>query len=212
MAFADGWVCRACWKPNRQRDTRCYVCKVPRRADAAVVEVERRVRKAAKERPPAEPAPDWLVALPVIVFSGWGWILRKGSILSVVLAFPAMALSPYLGGALLVGALVQYPMGMLYRALANGMRNRSAWAFIVGFVVAGPPSLYGALLMAAILSSTAYARLPQSLEGMVMFGIVIVSVEIVAFGAAAVCAVLGLVLSIVRPAIRAVAGTPQPAP
>lgn len=210
MAFADGWVCRACWKPNRQRDERCYVCKVPRRAEAAVVEVERKVRKAARERPPAEPAPDWLVALPVIVFSGWGWVLRMFSLLSVVLAFPAMALSPYLGGALLVGALFQYPIGMLYRALANGMRNRSAWAFIVGFVVAGPPSFYAAIMMAAILGSAAWARLPQSLEGIATFAILIICVEIVAFGSAAVCALLGLVLSIVRPAIRAVAGAPHP--
>jgi hypothetical protein len=28
--FKDGWVCRACWKPNRAGDERCYRCKTPR--------------------------------------------------------------------------------------------------------------------------------------------------------------------------------------
>lgn len=28
--FRDGWICSACWKPNRSADDRCYVCKTPR--------------------------------------------------------------------------------------------------------------------------------------------------------------------------------------
>lgn len=28
--FRDGWICAACWKPNRSADDRCYLCKTPR--------------------------------------------------------------------------------------------------------------------------------------------------------------------------------------
>ena len=34
--FDDGWVCRACWKPNRADETACYRCKTPRDAQKAV--------------------------------------------------------------------------------------------------------------------------------------------------------------------------------
>jgi hypothetical protein len=34
--FNDGWVCRACWKPNRPSDERCYRCKTPRDQQATV--------------------------------------------------------------------------------------------------------------------------------------------------------------------------------
>lgn len=31
-----GWICRACWKSNGPRDTRCYRCHTPREEQAAV--------------------------------------------------------------------------------------------------------------------------------------------------------------------------------
>ncbi len=34
--FRDGWVCRACWKPNKAAETRCYRCKTPREEQIAV--------------------------------------------------------------------------------------------------------------------------------------------------------------------------------
>ena len=66
MTFADGWTCRACWKPNRGRDPICLRCETPRDADAAQVEQRRAAAAARAEQP--EAVPDIVVALPVVIF------------------------------------------------------------------------------------------------------------------------------------------------
>lgn len=203
MAFADGWVCRACWKPNRQRDTRCYVCKVPRGADSAAVETERKAREAAKLNPRPESAPDWLVALPVVVFNAEGWVWR---VLAIVLAILAVPVGVIVGFAativLLVIAAIGYVLGRVYPFLATNMRERRLWAFVLGLLLSGPPGASIVSVAASWPGRSASAPPPDALQVFMDFLWLFAWIEAVAFEIAAVAALIGLILSIVRPAVR----------
>ena len=209
MAFADGWVCRACWKPNRQRDERCYVCKVPRGADASFVEAERKARELANKQPRPEQVPDWLVALPAVVFAWMGWLYRKGAIVVVFFSLLLIFVSPLLT---LVGfgvAIAYYVNGVVYRAISNGMRNRAIWAFFVGLLLTGLPA--ASFIYVQIAFPVPPGQIPASAEATVNLVMAVSWVNALVCGLAAACALVGLVLFFTRPAPRGVAA-PQPQP
>ena len=54
VTFADGWICKACWKSNRPQDPVCYRCKTPQDADDATVDAQRLPRKRHR---PSVPRP-----------------------------------------------------------------------------------------------------------------------------------------------------------
>jgi hypothetical protein len=182
---ATGWVCKVCWKWNRPEDDPCYKCKSPRGlTDDAAVEVERK-RLAAKAAEP-EPVPDIVVAVPVWVFRGYARVWLRGGIgllgLLVLMAFGGV--TDLIWFALTAGFSVGLVVcGFLAGEVADGMRNRETWAFIVGIVLS---------VVAVIGSITAFSVFAPGLvnPNAVRWGSLLV------FGGAGVAAAGGLVMLI----------------
>jgi hypothetical protein len=136
VTFADGWVCKACWKSNRPHDPVCYRCKTPRDADDATVEAQRVAKEARAEQP--EAIPDAVVAVPVVIFRSYGRVWQRGGF--VVLGFLILIA---IGGVTDVGYLLLtggmgaglIVSGILAGEIAEEMRNREVWAFVVGIVI-----------------------------------------------------------------------------
>lgn len=186
MTFADGWICKACWKSNRPQDPVCYRCKTPRDADEAMVEAQRAEAAARAERP--EAVPDIVVALPVAIFRGYSraW-LRGGFVvlgLALLLALGGVTDIGYLGltAGLGVGLIV---CGVLSGEVTEAMREREAWAFAVGIVL----SLVGAVgSVLAIETVAAGVFNPATIRW----------ASLLVFGVAAIAAAAGLALIFVR--------------
>jgi len=147
MTFADGWVCRACWKPNRAQDDRCYRCKTERDADKATVEarrVEQRVDAKRRERVPVI-----VLALPSSVFAWYGRILLVGGIISllstpVVLSYPDNPPNTLLVWLGYCAAVIAIALAMRWSSMA--MHSSNPWAFVVALVVSVAAT--GTLLLA----------------------------------------------------------------
>jgi hypothetical protein len=186
MTFVDAWICKACWKPNRQQDPICYRCKTPRDADEAAIEAQRAAAAARAERP--EAVPDIVVALPVVIFRGYSRVwLRSGFVvlgLLAVLVFGGVTDVGYivLTGGLGTGLIV---VGLLAGEVADAMRNREAWAFVVGV---------GLSVVAVIGSVLAFQIFAPDLVNPT--GIRVGS--LVVFGGAGLAAVAGLVMMVTR--------------
>jgi hypothetical protein len=186
MVFADGWTCPVCWKSNRAIDPVCYRCKTPRGVSIEEAEGQRKALAALAERP--EPVPDWLVALPVVIFRGYAKAWRRGAF--GALGFLALMV---FGGVTDVGWLIVtglLAVGLFVSGLAageviDGMRNREVWAFIFGIVLA-VIGLIGSIGAFQILAPGLFN--PTAIR----WG------SIVVFGGAGVAAAAGLVLIIVR--------------
>ena len=136
MTFADGWVCKACWKSNRPKDPVCYRCKTPRDADDDTVEAIRAEAEARAERP--EAVPDAVVALPVVIFRSYARVWQRGGFgvlaVLVLIAIGGVTDPGYLllTGALGAGLIV---CGFLATEAAEEMRNREVWAFAIGIII-----------------------------------------------------------------------------
>ena len=186
MTFADGWVCRACWKPNRPQDQLCYRCKTPRDADASEIEARQKAAAARAEEP--EKVPDLLVALPVVIFRGYSRVWIRGGLgvlgLLALLAFGGVTDLGYLllTGGLGVGLVV---IGFASREVAESMRDRELWAFLAGVALS---------VVAVIGSVTAFEVLAPGLvdPNAIRWGSAIV------FGGAGAAAGAGLCLLITR--------------
>ena len=186
MTFADGWICKACWKSNRPQDPVCYRCKTPRDADDAAVEAQRAAAAARAEQP--EAVPDIVVALPVVIFRSYSRVwLRGGLGVMVLLLFLVFGGVTDVGYLLLTGGLGAglIIFGVLAGEVSDAMRNREAWAFAVGI---------GLSVVAVIGSVLAFSIWAPDLVNPV--GIRIGS--LVVFGGAGVAAIAGLVLMFVR--------------
>jgi hypothetical protein len=186
MTEATGWVCKVCWKWNRPEDDPCFRCKSPRgvsdAADEAEVEAHRKAREAKGAMP--EPVPDLLVAVPVVVFRSYAKVWFRGGIsllgLLALMAFGAVtdpiwyALTIGFSAGLIVS-------GFLAGEVAEGMREREIWAFLVGIVLS---------VVAVIGSILAFSVFAPGLVNptAVRWGSVLV------FGGAGVAAVAGLVM------------------
>jgi hypothetical protein len=186
MTFVDAWICRACWKPNRQQDAICYRCKTPRDADEAAVEARLAAAAARAEQP--ETVPDLVVALPVVIFRGYSkaW-LRGGFVVLgflLLLVFGGLTDVGYLllSGGMGIGLIA---VGFMAGEVSDAMRNREAWAFAVGI---------GLAVVGAVGSVFAFEMLGPGLFSPTA----IRWVSLIVFGGAGLAAAAGLVLLFVR--------------
>jgi hypothetical protein len=182
MAVAERWTCRVCWKPNWLEDERCARCKSPRELDREQVEEQRKVVAARAEQP--EVVPDIVVALPVVIFRGYSRAWKRGGLgtfgFLALMAFAGVTEPGWLivTAGLAAGLLV---FGFVAGEVADAMREREVWAFLVGI---------GLSVVAIVGSVTAFQVLaPGMLDpNAIRWGSVIV------FGGAGLAAFAGLVL------------------
>lgn len=186
MTFRDGWICKACWKSNRQQDAYCLRCKTPRGADAATVEAARAAKEAAATKP--EAVPDIVVALPVVIFRGYARVWQRGGIgvmgLLLLLAFGGVTDLGYLGLTAGMGAGL-FISGILAGEVSEAMRDREAWAYLVGV---------GLAVVGAIGSVFAFEALAPGLASPVA----IRWSSLIVFGGAGIAAIAGLVMMFMR--------------
>ena len=137
MTVANRWPCRVCWKSNHPQAAACWHCKAPRDADEARLEAHRTQVERQAARP--EAAPDLLVALPVVIFRSYARVWLRGGLGSLALPI-LLGLGGItdvslllLSGGLAAGLVV---CGFLAGEVADGMRDREVWAFLVGIVLA----------------------------------------------------------------------------
>jgi hypothetical protein len=186
MTFADGWICKACWKSNRPQDPVCYRCKTPRDADESAVEAQRAAAVARAETP--EVVPDIVVALPVVIFRGYSRVwLRGGMAVMVFLLLLVFGGITDVGYLLLTGGMGAglIVFGLLAGEVSDAMRNREAWAFVIGV---------GLSVVAVIGSVLAFSIWAPDLVNPT--GIRVGSV--VVFGGAGAAAIAGLVMMFIR--------------
>ena len=158
----------------------------PSNADEAEVE-ERRAAAAARAEQP-EAVPDIVVALPVVIFRSYARVWMRSGLgllaLPILLAFGGVTDLTWLlftGG--FAAALVA--TGFLAGEVADGMRDREVWAFIVGV---------GLSVVAVIGSILAFEVFAPDLvnPNAIRWASVIV------FGGAGVAAIAGLVMIYIR--------------
>ena len=186
MTFADGWICKACWKSNRPQDPACYRCRTPRHADEETVKAKLAADAARAERP--EAVPDIVVALPVVIFRSYSRVWLRGGMgvmgLLLLLVFGGVTDVGYLllTGGMGAGLIV---FGLLAGEVSDAMRNREVWAFVTGV---------GLSVVAVIGSVLAFSIWAPDLVNPV--GIRVAS--LVVFGGAGAAAIAGLVMMFMR--------------
>ena len=136
MTFADGWVCRACWKPNRARDNRCYRCKTERDADTATVEERRREQRVQEKR--RERVPVAVLALPSKVFAWYGRIMIIGAFFLLLLTPLVLSYPNSPPNTLLIWlgyCAVAFVIALAMRWASIAMHSSNPWAFVVALLV-----------------------------------------------------------------------------
>jgi hypothetical protein len=176
----DDWICRVCWKPNRAQDPACYKCRTVRGVTADQAAEAQKAIEAAKAAP--EPVPDWVLALPVVIFRSYGKVwFRAGIGLLGILALEIFAAVTDVDWYILTVGFAAGLMiaGALAGEVSEGMRAREVWAFLVGI---------GLSVVAVIGSITAFSVLAPDLvnPNAIRWGSVVV------FGGAGVAAAVGL--------------------
>lgn len=186
MAVGDRWICMVCWTSNHPQAERCWHCRTDRGIDRDDVEARRAAIATKREAP--EAIPDAVVALPVVIFRGYAKTWLRGGLgliaLPLLLGLGGVADVTYLlfSAGVAAGLIV---FGFLAGEVADGMRDREAWAFVVGV---------GLAVVGAIGSVIAFdAFLPGLVDPTaVRWGSVVV------FGGAGLAAAAGLVLMFLR--------------
>ena len=186
MTVGDRWICQVCWKSNHPQAVVCWKCKTSRDIDSARVEAQREVVAAQKERP--EAVPDIVVALPVVIFRGYAKTWLRGGL--ILLAAPVLL---GVGGVTDVGYLLLSAgfaaglivVGFAAGEVAEGMRDREAWAYVLGLVL----SVVGAI--GSVLAFEAFA-------GDLVNPVAIRWFSLLVFGGAGLAAGAGLALMFVR--------------
>ncbi|HEX7172207.1 MAG TPA: hypothetical protein VF365_06325 [Candidatus Limnocylindria bacterium] len=186
MTVGDRWICQVCWKSNHPQAEACWHCRTRRGIDTEEVEAQRAAVATKQEAP--EAIPDIVVALPVVIFRGYAKTWLRGGLgliaLPVLMGLGGVTDLTYLlfsGG--LAAALIVF--GFLAGEVADGMRDREAWAFIVGL---------GLAVVGAIGSVLAFdVFLPGLINpNAVRWGSILV------FGGAGLAAAAGLALMVLR--------------
>lgn len=186
MTVGDRWICQVCWKSNHPQATACWHCRTTRDLEKDRIEEERVAVASKKEAP--EAIPDIVVALPVVIFRGYARTWLRGGLamiaLPVLLGLGGVTDVTYLlfTGGLAAGLIV---FGFLAAEVADGMRDREVWAFLVGV---------GLAVVGAIGSVLAFeAFLPDLVDPTaVRWGSILV------FGGAGLAAAAGLMLMYLR--------------
>jgi hypothetical protein len=182
MTATSGWICKVCWKWNRPQDAACYKCKSPQGlTDDSQVAEQRKVLEAKAAEP--EPVPDLVVAVPVWVYRGYARVWLRGGMgllgLLALMAFGGVTdlvwygLTAGFAVCLIVG-------GFMAGEVAEGMRNREIWAFVVGIALA---------IVGVIGSITAFSVFAPDVNlNAVRWGSVLI------FGGAGIAAGVGVVM------------------
>jgi hypothetical protein len=186
MTVGDRWICQVCWKSNHPQAVACWHCKTARGLDEKEVEAQRVAVATKKEAP--EAIPDIVVALPVVIFRGYAKSWLRGGLamiaLPILLGLGGVTDVTYLllTGGLAAGLIV---FGFLAGEVADGMRDREVWAFLVGV---------GLSVVGAIGSVLAFEVFAPGLINPTA----IRWTSIIVFGGAGLAAVSGLVLMFMR--------------
>jgi hypothetical protein len=186
MTVGDRWICQVCWKSNHPQAEACWHCKTGRGIQEDEVEQRRVAVTTRKETP--EAIPDIVVALPVVIFRGYAKTWLRGGLgmiaLPVILGLGGVTDVTYLlfTGGLAAGLIV---FGFLAGEVADGMRDREVWAFLVGVGLAVVGAIGSVLafeiFLPGLISPTA-----------IRWGSILV------FGGAGLAALAGLVLMYLR--------------
>lgn len=150
--FTDGWICRACWKPNRPSDNRCYVCKTPREQQVAVEAGSLRERtdptwKKRRRR-------DANLGLVAAIVSWPMWLSGGASILAgLFTAFLALISGGWADPdrniarlVILIFAVVLVLTGMLAIFVSRSIRRQARWAYALAIVLYGVPAVAALLV------------------------------------------------------------------
>jgi hypothetical protein len=186
MPGSERWVCKVCWKSNHRDAVACWKCRAPRDVDDTTVEQHRVELEAKANRP--EAVPDIVVALPVVIYRSYAKVWLRGGLgsllLPVLLAFGGLTdvTLLLLTGGLAAGLVI---FGFLAGEVADGMRDREVWAFVMGALLA----VVGSIGSVVAIETFAPGLLPPT---------AIRWSSIVVFGGAGLAAVAGLVLMYVR--------------
>jgi hypothetical protein len=198
--FPDGWICRACWKPNRPSDGRCYVCKTPREQQVAVEagSLRERTDPTWKKRRRLD-ANLGLVAAIV----SWPMWLSGG--LSILTGLFTAFLALISGGwgdpdrniarlVILILAVVLVLTGMLAIFVSRSIRRQARWAYALAIVLYGVPAVVALLVSFPLPADTPawYGTVETALQWLYL---------VLAFGA-----VLLLAASFMGPDDGAIAG------
>jgi hypothetical protein len=182
----EGWICQVCWQRNRARDEVCWRCKSAPVTDEVEVEVRRKEHEAtlAARAARTEAVPDAVVALPVVIFRSYAKAWQRGGIglVGVLLLMAFGGVTDVLWLALTIGfAVGLFVCGIVAGEVAEGMRNREIWAYLVGIVLSvagGIGSVMAFSIFAPDLISPTAVRWAS----------------LVVFGGAGIAAVAGLVM------------------
>ena len=190
MAFADGWICQACWKPNRADHTRCYRCKTEREVDPKTAEARRAELQvqAARYEAKVQRVPGLVSKLPAIVFLWYGRVQVFGGLL-VLFVVPIVMIRPnqpaFVVPLLLGFALTTIAVGAGMRWASSGMRESNSWAFALAFVL----SIGFAAMALYVLNSFGITGGPGYWQRIITIGL---------FGLSAILALVGLLYSLQR--------------
>lgn len=141
--FRDGWVCLACWKPNRAQDNRCFACKTPRDQQTTV--------KAGSLTEKVKPGSDLVGRLdaevPLLALLT-AWPMRIAGVAAIglgSLGFVLTLLSRGEGQPAVFGmdakmfvGLVMFGvvlLGALQVFLADGVRRHARWAYVLTILI-----------------------------------------------------------------------------
>lgn len=186
VTVGERWLCPVCWKSNSPKAETCWHCRTDRAVDGT--QVERRRAEVADRAQRPEAVPDIVVALPVVVFRSYAkaWFRGGLGLLAVPILMGLAGIPDVSTLALSVGLAVGLVVfGFLAGEVADGMRDREAWAFAVGI---------GLAVVGAIGSVLAFETFAPGLVSptAVRWGSLLV------FGGAGLAAAAGLVLMVTR--------------
>lgn len=196
MSVRGPWICRACWKTNRPGDARCYRCHLPRDADEATIQHQRGAGKAAAAKDDARNALDVLKALPragvsiFTVLQGLVFWINGVSALVVGLIFLcALILVSFSDGVQfqvwvlwVAAAGIAIGSGLFWLRASRAIRARKPWALGISLVSSLTSAAAGVVVLRT--RPAAAAQLDPWIYA-----------DIAVFGAAAILATLGLLLS-----------------
>lgn len=141
--FRDGWVCAACWKPNRAQDDRCYACRTTRHEQADVELGSRmdQLRPASHldDRMDAQiPVLAWLTAWPLRIAGGTTILFGSVWFVLVLLSSgegypPVFGLDAQLVAGLI--ALGVFLLGVLQVFVARSVQRHARWAYVVTLLI-----------------------------------------------------------------------------
>lgn len=138
----DGWVCRACWKPNKPDETVCYSCKTPRDQQLSV----EMGSKAAEVDPMYGKRGRLDIEWPVLAYLV-SWPLGFDGALGLLTGFLGFAVSGLVTGEgetvlgmdigtfLMLVAVTSMALSALRLFVARSIQRLARWAYVVAVLL-----------------------------------------------------------------------------